>query len=290
MAELSADEIAETIRREGRAVVVLVASARGSTPREAGAAMLVTARETRGTIGGGSVEHRATEIARRMLAEGSARAEIDFPLGPALDQCCGGRITLALAEVGQCDLARIEAGAPLALWEGGPLLPDPAPARQVAVYGGGHIGRAVVHALAPLPFRVIWIETRAGAFDGVAGPGGVETRLTPLPEAEALAMKNGAFHLVLTHSHAIDLEIVEAILRRDAFGFLGLIGSATKRVTFARRLAERGVPPAAIRRISCPIGLPGIRDKRPAVIAASVAADLLRRDAALAASVPVAAS
>jgi xanthine dehydrogenase accessory factor len=149
----------------------------------------------------------------------------------------------------------------------------------VLVYGGGHVGAALVAALAPLPFEVRWIDARARGFL-VPPPAGVATRLTPLPEEEALAAPADAFHVVLTHSHALDLEIVAAVLERDAFGFLGLIGSATKRALFARRLRERGIPAERLDRLTCPIGLPGLRDKRPAVIAASTAAQLLQIDAA----------
>jgi xanthine dehydrogenase accessory factor len=149
----------------------------------------------------------------------------------------------------------------------------------VLVYGAGHVGAAVVRALAPLPFAIRWIDARAGlAADPPPGATVVET---PLPEAEAAAAPREAFHLVLTHSHALDLEIVAAALARGA-AFVGLIGSATKRATFRRKLAARGLPEASLAALTCPIGLPGLRDKRPAVIAASVAADLLLRDAAAA--------
>lgn len=277
-------DIRAAVRRDGRAVLVLVADAVGSAPREAGTAMLVTPGGTLGTVGGGTVEHRAVEIARAMLAgDAGSQSEVEFPLGPALDQCCGGRMRLAFALLAVEDVARANGGE-LKLWPGGPVFREPAPLRQAIVYGAGHVGTALVRALAPLPFRLGWVDARAGACAGA--PEGVAAHETPLPEEVAQAADEDALHVVLTHSHALDLEIVTAVMRRG-FGFCGLIGSATKRATFRRRLAERGLPRAAIDRLACPIGLAGLHDKRPAVIAASVAAQLLQVDAALAARRPV---
>lgn len=272
--------IAATLRAESRAVLVLVAEALGSTPREAGAAMLVTPSRSLGTIGGGTVEHRAIMTAHAMLAGGPATAEQVFPLGPALDQCCGGRMTVAFARLTTVDAPRFEAGGPVALWPGGPVFQPAATLRPVLVYGAGHVGAALVRALAPLPFALRWVDTRQGAL--ADAPPGVARTETPLPEAEATKAPAGALHIVLTHSHALDLEIVAAALSAPA-AFVGLIGSATKRATFLRKLRARGLPEPALARLTCPIGLPGLRDKRPAVIAASVAAQLLQIDAALAA-------
>jgi xanthine dehydrogenase accessory protein XdhC len=315
-------EIAARLRAEGCGVLAMVVEARGSTPRAAGAAMFVGATETVGTIGGGRVEFECVAAARGMLDEevrsaspsrpvgttgprptapqetimggrdapprGRARPSEqsgtvdggsirDFPLGPALDQCCGGFLRIALAPLTVTDAPRFETGES-ALWDGGPVWREvPAP-RAVLIYGAGHVGRALIRALAPLPFALRWVDARPGATE--AAPPGVATIETPLPEAEAAAAPPGAFHMILTHSHALDLEIAAAALgARPAH--VGLIGSATKRATFARKLRDRGLDPAGL---TCPIGLPGFRDKRPAVIAASVAADLLQRDAALAAA------
>jgi xanthine dehydrogenase accessory factor len=186
---------------------------------------------------------------------------------------------LALVALAAADAPALEAGR-FPLWEGGPVWAPPPPARLVQVFGAGHVGRALIAALARLPFRLRWIDARAGFTAGA--PAGVETVETPLPEAEAAAAPPGAWALVLTHSHALDLEIVAAALARGA-PCVGLIGSATKRATFLRRLEARGLGAVARARLVCPIGLPGLRDKRPEIIAASVAADLLLREAAAAA-------
>ncbi|MGF1660128.1 MAG: xanthine dehydrogenase accessory protein XdhC [Rubrimonas sp.] len=280
MTDLRGADIAAGLERMGRAVLAFVTLVRGSTPREAGAAMLIGAEGALGTIGGGTAEHRAVSAARALLAEAAPAPEtLDFPLGPELDQCCGGAMVVALAPLTAADAPRFATGG-AALWPGGPIWREgPAP-RPVLIYGAGHVGAAVVRALAPLPFALRWVDAREGLT--AEAPRGVATVETPLPEAEAGAAPAGALHLVITHSHALDLEIVASALRNDP-GFVGLIGSATKRATFLRRLRARGLTEAALARLTCPIGLPGLRDKRPAVIAASVAAQLLQVDAALAA-------
>ncbi len=287
-------DLISALEREGRAVVVMVAEANGSVPREAGAAMLVTESGAAGSIGGGTVEHRAMAVAREMLGEvgvdtaplpnpppGGGRGRqregliLDFPLGPALDQCCGGHMRVAFAVFDGADLERLqEAQGELKLWPGGPVLIEAAAPRHVLIYGGGHVGTALARALAPLPFAVRWVDARLDAFPAEI-PAGVETVETPLPEAEAKAAPGDALHVVLTHSHALDLEIIAAVLERGEFGFLGVIGSATKKALFLRRLRERGIAENRLARLTCPIGVPGVRDKRPEVIAASVAVQLL---------------
>jgi xanthine dehydrogenase accessory factor len=269
---MTGSEIAAALEAAGGGVLVLVTEALGSTPREAGAAMLVTRDSLHGTVGGGRVEHEATRLARAMLAgTHAAQASESFALGPDLDQCCGGRMTLALARLGALDAARFRAGGPVALWPGGPVWRGEASPRPVIVYGAGHVGAALVRALVPLPFALRWVDPRIGIATAIDSVACIET---PLPEAETAKAPPDAMHLVMTHSHALDLEIVATALAREA-AFVGLIGSATKRATFRRKLRARGLDDAAIGRLTCPIGLPGLHDKRPAIIAASVAAQLV---------------
>ncbi len=270
-------ELVHAVEAEGQAVFVIVADTHGSVPRETGAGMVVTPTQILGTIGGGTVENRAIEKARGLMGAGSSgNVVLDFPLGPALDQCCGGNMQVGFAVFGAVDLERLSAaGGVLELWKGGPVFRDPAEVRAVLIYGAGHVGTALAQALAPLPFRVHWIDSRLDAFPQQV-PLGVETVTTPLPEAQAKAAPPDALHVVLTHSHALDMEIVSAVMERGDFGHLGLIGSATKRALFLRRLRERGICEMRLARLVCPIGLPGLNDKRPAVIAASVAAGLLQ--------------
>jgi xanthine dehydrogenase accessory factor len=261
---------------EGRpAVVVTVVDARGSVPRGVGTRMLVARSEVAGTVGGGHLEWRAIAHARAWLdamADGAATRPDDrlhLPLGPALGQCCGGAVTLGFASL------RVDA---LDAWT------LPPPRLQLQLYGAGHVGRAIVQALAPLHVTVDWIDEREDEFPPLPRPPQVRAVAVDAVEDEVRHAPPGAFYLVLTHSHDLDLRITEAILRRGDFGFLGLIGSATKRARFLRRFEDRGLPPDVLARLTCPIGLPGLTGKEPEVLAASVVAQLL-----LASSPPAAA-
>lgn len=257
--------LAALLTAHERVVAAVVTGARGSTPRETGAVMLIHAQGSIGTVGGGTVEADVLVRARAMLDASVGVESIDYPLGPDLDQCCGGNMRVAIGVVTR----DWRPGQPL--WRDGPVLRDEAPLRQVLIYGAGHVGTALARALAPLPFSVTLVDARPPEESDTADE---EIVRTALPEALAGEAAPDAFHIVLSHSHAQDLEIVAAVLTRD-FGFCGLIGSETKKTLFQKRLAERGLSSEQIARLSCPIGLPGLRDKRPGVIAASVAAQLL---------------
>jgi len=237
---------------------VRITRARGSTPREAGAEMLVGRDTTTGSIGGGQLEYLAIDRARQMLARGEARAVMDIPLGPEIGQCCGGRVELTL--------------------DRDPASPPP-PRPAVLIFGAGHVGRALARAMLPLPVSVRLIDPRAAE---LALAPGVPQTLTPLPEAEVRRAPSGAAHVVVTHDHALDFLIAaEALSRRDA-AYVGMIGSATKRAGFARFARPRGIDPAGL---TCPIGA-GIRDKRPEVIAAFTAAEIMARLLPVRAPVP----
>ena len=251
-----------------RAIVVEVTEVRGSVPRETGTRMLVAEQQLAGTIGGGHLELKAIEQARALLAGASDVASTTrFPLGPALGQCCGGIVNLRFAPL---DAAALQA------W---PV----SPARfELQLYGAGHVGRAIVRALVPLPVRVDWIDEREEEFPlrlfdaEPAWPGHIRKICVDAVEAEVRDAAPGAFYLVLTHQHDLDLRISEQILRRGDFGFFGLIGSRTKRQRFIHRFERRGIPPDVIARMTCPIGVPGIEGKEPEVIAAAVVAQLLQ--------------
>ena len=136
------------------------------------------------------------------------------------------------------------------------------------------MGRALVRVLGTLPCRVTWVDARAAEFPHAA-PDNVRVALTAAPAGEVAAAPPGSYFLVMTHSHALDLELVAAILRRGDFAYCGMIGSQTKRRTFEKGLAKHGVPAATIARFTCPIGIPGIKGKEPGTIAVAVAAQLL---------------
>jgi xanthine dehydrogenase accessory protein XdhC len=246
------------------AALVAVVAARGSTPREAGAAMLVTAGRTFGTIGGGRLEWEGIARAKELLAAGVERATFELPLGPAVGQCCGGHVTLRVRRadaVALTELAAAEAEAAASL----PAL---------LLFGAGHVGRALATALSPLPLRLRWVDARAAEFPGEL-PAGVEAVVTERLLDEVAAAPTGASYFVLTHSHALDFGVCSAVLERGDFAYLGLIGSKTKRAKFEHGFRELGLPPERIARLVCPIGGAAVRDKRPAVIAALAAAELL---------------
>jgi xanthine dehydrogenase accessory factor len=252
------------LARAEPAVVVSVAAVKGSAPREAGTHMIVTAKHSHGTIGGGTLEWEATRRARSLLDSGEPSAAMKLPLGPELGQCCGGFVSLRLqrADEGLCaELEVVEAREREKL----PL---------VLLFGAGHVGKALARALAPLPLRVRWIDGRADAFPDPMIEG-AEIVVTERLLDEVDAAPPGAAYLVLTHSHALDSMICAAALQRGDFAYLGLIGSRTKRAQFERGFRNLGIPQAQIDRLVCPIGGGRIRDKRPAVIAALVAAELL---------------
>lgn len=249
--------LAELAEANTPAVLATVVEAKGSTPREAGAKMVVTANSLHGTIGGGHLELKVLELARALLAEHArepTKAAVPvthhFPLGPSLGQCCGG-VAVVLLE---------------------PVLPA---ALHVALFGAGHVGQALVKLLADLPCCITWIDPRSDAFPALL-PANVTTEIAESPEEEVEALPAGSHVLVMTHSHALDLRIIEAALRRKDFAYIGLIGSKTKRARFVKRLASRGLTAAETARLTCPIGIPGIAGKRPTEIAIAVAAQLLQ--------------
>jgi xanthine dehydrogenase accessory factor len=246
------------------AILVTIANARGSTPREAGARMLVEGGRSSGTIGGGRLEHEAIKAARRLIGTGGALEEMDVPLGPAIGQCCGGHVTVRLERADADVLVRLES------IEQEELAALPA----VYLFGAGHVGKAIATALAPLPLRLIWVDSRAEEFPESV-PAGVTKIVAADPVGRVHGAEAGGCFLVLTHSHALDFDLAEAALRRGDAAYAGLIGSATKRRRFERWYIVRGGAPRDLGRLICPIGAGLNRDKRPAVIAAMVAAELL---------------
>lgn len=233
-------------------IEIRVLETRGSAPREAGTRMWVGAT-VRGTIGGGNLEYTALKIAREMLLSGEARRERKFALGDALGQCCGGSVTLAFTKRDQVE----------DLME---------PLFHVVLFGAGHVGKEVARILERLPCRLTWVDPRPDAFPAQVG---ADTKAIIEEEAAWMADEApaGACYVVMTHSHALDLEIVERVLRRNDYRFVGLIGSQTKAAKFRARLERKGIDPAPL---VCPIGL-FKSGKHPAEVAVSVVAQLLSR-------------
>jgi xanthine dehydrogenase accessory factor len=244
--------------------LVEVTEAKGSTPREKGAWMLVSPNAIFETIGGGQLEFMAIERARKMLANGEPAAGLDIPLGPEIGQCCGGRVeaSIRLADEAVRSMLLDEAEA------------EDAKLPHVYVFGGGHVGHALASAFVLLPVRVIVVETRADALEDM--PKDIETRLTPVPEEMVRDAPAGSVFVVLTHDHALDFLIVAEALKREDAGYVGMIGSKTKKATFKSwYLKTAGGSEADFARLVSPIGGDQVKDKRPAVIAALAAAEIM---------------
>lgn len=296
-----------------KAVLVTVAEAKGSTPRESGAKMLVRERDIVGSIGGGQLELLAIDAARRLMAEKAARPDLmRYSLGPDLGQCCGGAVRLLLEPLSQTDrrwlkqwqsqLSSSETRLLMTSADGGKQWAEAEQtedgariaesgrrwqvieavrraSRPAWVFGAGHVGRALVKVLAELPFEVTWLDSR---FDGFPTeiPAGVRHIVAPRLAEAVDGAPPATLFLVLTHSHQLDLDICDRVLRRADFAFLGLIGSATKKARFLRSLRDRGHAAAALERLVSPIGLAQIPGKQPMAIAVSTAAQLLTLPAA----------
>ncbi len=292
------------VAAHGTVVRVVIASVQGSSPREVGASMLVWQTGTEGTIGGGALEWEATQRARAILPAGGHRFDREA-LGPKLGQCCGGSVTIltevydaaALAALdGQSVIARPVDGRAMplavkrliararsegvapepALVQGWMVEPIAAPSRLLWIWGAGHVGRALVSVLSPLPaLAITWIDVAASRF-----PAEVPSGVTAIPAANPAVLADHApleaEHLILTYSHALDLELCHRLLQRG-FGSCGLIGSATKWARFRSRLEALGHGPQSIGRIVCPIGDRSL-GKHPQAIALGVGVALIRGD------------
>ncbi|BCG84252.1 xanthine dehydrogenase accessory protein XdhC [Mesorhizobium sp. 113-3-9] len=295
----------------GRLALVEVAGTKGSTPREKGAFMLVSQAAILGTIGGGQLEYMAIDKARQMLASspsplwgGSAGkagrggaaalegppprttassdpphkgegkearievdeicATLDVPLGPEIGQCCGGRVEVLIRLIDRAIEQRLIADAEA----------EEAHLPHVYIFGGGHVGQALASTIALLPVHGVVIETRAEALEGM--PETVETRLTPMPEAEVRNAPAGTAFAILTHDHALDFLIVAEALKRNDAGYVGMIGSKTKKATFKNWFLKSAEgSEAEFSRLVSPIGGDAVKDKRPPVIAALAAAEIM---------------
>lgn len=290
--------IVKSLEAHGTCAMVSVVKVEGSAPREVGARIIVTPLGFHGTIGGGTLEWQAIAKAQALLGTPTQQKLGTHSLGPDLGQCCGGRVQLVTEVFAANDLpgakcyAAQEAKGVFAV-SGRILAADFAEQfgysnRRLYLFGAGHVGRALVLALAPLPFDVIWIDPREGAFPSVV-PSNVVTIQSVNPVAEIAGAPPDSFALVMSHSHPLDLEIIDGVLRSPDFAYAGLIGSATKRARFSKRLHEAGVGGERIDGMVCPIGIPCIKSKHPAAIAAAAAVQLLERDEMLrSAPVPLA--
>lgn len=294
------------VAEHGRVARVVVASVEGSAPREPGTAMLVWPDGQSGTIGGGALEFEAVAHARNALTDGNDSL-VSRPLGPALGQCCGGAVVLATEIYDEARLANLPGNAylrrvtghadpplpmqraaarnrssgefPQTICQSGWLIEPIAPRlRPLWVYGAGHVGRAIVDVMAPLPgIAITWVDTGADRFPGEI-PGSVTKLLAASPASVVRHAPGDAEHLILTYSHALDLEICHQLLCHG-FRAAGLIGSATKWARFRSRLRSLGHSDAQVSRIRCPIGDPTL-GKHPQAVAVGFAAEWLSSSSA----------
>jgi xanthine dehydrogenase accessory factor len=250
------------------AVLVTLAAVRGHAPREAGAKMVVSLADsghlqTWGSVGGGNLEATAVAKAQTLLQSGSSTPELltlqltDRAAAEFGRQCCGGEVTLLLE----------------------PLL-NALP--HIAIFGVGHVGLELARCLSRLNVELHLIDSREAqlstgrlsVLDG--GPARLHVHHSPIPELTLHDLPAGSHLVIMTHDHAEDAALCDAALRRPDLGFVGLIGSKVKWLRFREQLKAVGHSEADLERITTPIGTLGVSGKAPAVIALSVAAQLLQ--------------
>ena len=320
------EELSDLTAANEAVVLVTIASIRGSAPREVGAKMIVTAKESIGTIGGGQLEHQCTRIAVDLLGGEETSFLRRFPLGAAMGQCCGGVVEVLFEALSaglpdwlrdlrtlhgqRKNAARITkvAGSERAIVTARRVYADETQAIpeaiadralellangsdgervddwfidtivgtsfNIAIFGAGHVGTAVVAALSQLDCNIRWIDSRRNIFR--ATPANVRAIESAEPALEVAAMPAASSYLVMTHSHALDFDICDRIMRRKDASYCGLIGSRSKRRRFEKRYRQQGLPQEIIDTLTCPIGVAGISGKKPAEIAVAAAAEVLQ--------------
>ena len=250
-------------------VLVTVESVEGSGPREVGAWMAVFPQTLVNTIGGGHLEFQAIAEGRALLSSISHEVALvnRYALGPALGQCCGGVVHLKFEHIALSDVPTLKQRLP-------------SQAKPLALFGGGHVGHALVNVMSTLPFQVQWIDSRDEIFPAQLPANVVCDHSDPV-HAAVDALPSDAYVLIMSFSHAEDLDVVAACLKRQRLHgdlkFVGLIGSKTKWATFQHRLEAKGFSAQELAFITCPIGVEGITGKEPEVIAVAVAAQLLQQ-------------
>jgi len=231
-------------------VLATILGTTGSTPRDPGSKMVITADTTFDTLGGGHLELDITEKARALLIKGMAGNRVEhLPLGARLGQCCGGSVTVLL----ECFIQ---------------------PGLNLALFGAGHVAQALVTILGGLPGPVRWIDNRPEMVPK-AVPANVQFSLEEDPVAIVDQLPANSQVLILTHNHALDFELVKAALQRKDCSYIGCIGSKAKAKRFQSRLLHQGYSQTHITRFNCPVGHPDIPGKRPMEVAVSIAASLI---------------
>jgi xanthine dehydrogenase accessory factor len=265
MADFGIAALLGSVRCDGNhAMLIEITAVRGSTPREPGAAMVVTADSIAGTIGGGHLEFHAIDVARAMLEQRPVSRTLDMELGPLMGQCCGGQVSLSFEPI-DTPLAEQLMRREQALIAARP---------PVLVFGLGHTGRALAAMLNLLPFALTLVDDRSNVFADL--PIGCRVRHLQDPAEAIMGAPPGAAYVILTHSHALDYRLTEAALLRGNAAYVGMIGSRTKRRRFESQFLHSGGEATALAKLVCPIGGTDVDDKRPEIIAALTAAELVR--------------
>jgi xanthine dehydrogenase accessory factor len=266
-------ELQRFVETHGAAIVAELTSVRGSSPRDQGAFMVIAPDALVGTIGGGALEYMVIARARQALRDGEEPEGLDIPLGPEIGQCCGGRVEVSLKVLMGPQAAALV----------GRLRRDEATLPNVYLFGSGHVGKALARALAALPLKVHVVDTRPDELHDL--PAGVEAMSVPMPEAVVRHAPEGSTYAILTHDHALDFLIAAEALKRVDAPYVGMVGSKTKRAKFTSWYLGEGGDRDALRRLVLPIGSFGLVDKRPEVIAALAAAEIMvhigRREASV---------
>ena len=247
------DKLSELRRDDLSCAMVVVTDMQGSVPRDAGARMIVREGKLEwGTIGGGNLEKLAIEHATAMLEKRESLSEsISYPLAEKTGQCCGGNVTLFYETF-------------------------PWKKRQLCVFGAGHVGQAVGGLASYLGMNITLIDGRReeDIQPRIPSERDYELLCIDAPEGEIDEIAEDAFLLIMTHSHALDLEVLIAALKRGTFPYIGLIGSDRKWKRFQKALVARGFVQEEIASVSCPVGATRV-SKLPSAIAISTAAELL---------------
>jgi xanthine dehydrogenase accessory factor len=246
-------------------IVVTIQTVVGSSPREVGASLAVSAQDVAGTIGGGWLEWETIQTAREMLNSRQTTLVKTTTLGPETGQCCGGKVTLHFK------LGNLKILSALALADANEKAKRP----LIHVYGAGHVGRALAQALSPLPLQIFLLDSRENELAQCQAVG-VQKELTHSPVVFAENAPDDTAHVIMTHDHALDAQIAGAILEKGNFRYLGIIGSKSKRARFRKAFQQMGHTKQLIDRVTCPIGGKDVSDKRPEVIAALTAAEIVR--------------
>ncbi|MBU2022437.1 MAG: xanthine dehydrogenase accessory protein XdhC, partial [Gammaproteobacteria bacterium] len=257
MSSMSWVHALQEVEKAGQAwVIATVIGTQGSAPRESSSKMIITEEHSFDTIGGGQLEYAVCQKARAMLQDVSSPSHVleNFPLAAKTNQCCGGTVSVLLEYF-------------------------PEPANKITIFGMGHVATTLVNVLGNMQAKISWVDSRANLAQDHSIKG-LPSNVTPFLYESMLDhidhMSHNEIALVMTHDHALDYQLVEALLDRKDCRFIGLIGSKTKALRFKKRLVSASFSQAEIDSVHCPVGLNEIAGKKPFEIAISIAGQIIQ--------------